>query len=314
MIVSTGVSLCVAYYVAETYYFDRLFYKKSSLHGYHKQNTTRVIEFNNSRVLEKRIKDLRFLISLNNQTEEPATLNETTDKQYKIAVIGDSITYGLGVRQQYSFPRVLERKLNKYAPTRVFVLAQSGDNMLEHFAKFLLAKENLSPDLYIIAFVENDLLINSKPKYPNQKALNARLSQSCLKPEFIYQWPNKDISLAKMVSEAHFPSIDESYANICYFKEVVKEIAKDKVVFYNLFGFHDPDTFSYPHNLNAVVINNMVEIITTNGGFVVERSDIPFVYTGVSKMEGHPSKKTHMLYADSLFKEIITNPKYDFPK
>jgi len=45
------------------------------------------------------------------------------DDAYRIAILGDSITFGIGVEMEQTFPKILEKKLNDYMkiPAQVFL-------------------------------------------------------------------------------------------------------------------------------------------------------------------------------------------------
>ena len=90
----------------------------------------------------------------------------STKDIYTIALIGDSFAYGLGVRENESFGRILEAKLNKIKPTKIYVLALPGDSIVENYAKFLLMDSSVRVDLYIFSMVKNDLVYDHNHKYP----------------------------------------------------------------------------------------------------------------------------------------------------
>lgn len=55
-----------------------------------------------------------------------------------------------------------------------------------------------------------------------------------------------------------------------------------------------------------------VRLIEDNGGAVVYRLDIPVKRWNVSKLEGHASKEFHSLLAETLYREITSNPRWGF--
>ena len=55
-----------------------------------------------------------------------------------------------------------------------------------------------------------------------------------------------------------------------------------------------------------------VRLIEGSGGTVVNRLDVPVKSSRFSKMESHPSKESHLSFAESLFREVTTNPKWGF--
>ena len=78
----------------------------------------------------------------------------------RIMVVGDSVTFGYGVKLEEMFAKVLERGLNSRGPGRyqVISLGGAGGNT---YSQSRLIKENVAiydPDLVILAFNLNDVL------------------------------------------------------------------------------------------------------------------------------------------------------------
>jgi hypothetical protein len=108
-------------------------------------------------------------------------------------------------------------------------------------------------------------------------------------------------------------SAASKYSNSCYLSAFITELKSDDhpFFFYNLFG--PPEKYEISaHQKNSAVITVMQDIINESGATVVQRNNVPFKYESVSAMEGHPSSKTHQLYAESLYKEIVENKSWTF--
>ena len=87
----------------------------------------------------------------------PEITIEKPDGVRRIAALGDSVTFGWGVRQDQTWPRVLERRLNADGPRfQVIDMAVSGYNSRDEATLFLARGAPLNPDLIVIGYVLND--------------------------------------------------------------------------------------------------------------------------------------------------------------
>ena len=79
---------------------------------------------------------------------------------FRIIALGDSHTFGWGVRQEESFPTVLENLLTTRDPSRRFEvmnLGVPGYNTVQEVQVFSTKADELSPDMVVINFVLNDM-------------------------------------------------------------------------------------------------------------------------------------------------------------
>ena len=312
---TTLATLLLIVVVSETIFFDKIIYKKSPFYGYDK-NVWIAIKQKNNFIIENRIKDLRQFVG--SETPPKNILGNKSDEVYKIALIGDSYVYGLGVMESKTYGRVLENKLNKIRPTKVFVLALPGDSIVENFAKFLLVNSKLYVNLYIFSLVNNDLIYDHNNKYPKEMDVHNFLHNSCHKKEFIYKWNFLD-NWEKQLENGVAPSYSDLYSNRCWAETVVREVKKrtPRFFFFSALSSRELDP-SFMNGLNNTgllsrqVENDFIDLVNKNGGFVVNRLDIPTKKVSVSEMEGHPSKELHFVFAESLFQEIVNNPRWGF--
>lgn len=307
--VTTLASAYGAFTVAEKFFFDKLFYKKSPIHGYSQYNS---LNFKNSPWIEKRINDLRLTYAKLEKNIQ--VLGVKTADEYTIALIGDSMAYGLGVRENESFGRILEKKLNKLKPTKVYVLALPGDGIVENYAKFLRAKNSGRFDLYIITVFHNDLIYDHADRYPNEKETYKYLNSSCPGEEFI---PKKDwgeLKWDQMLPEVFVPSYSPSFSNHCYFKTAIKDMIKttDKLIFFSLDILPEEKPDILVNKMYKWTVENYKNSVVNAGGSIFSIDDSNHEYQKVSDKENHPSARIHRFYAQVLFQEITTNPRWGF--
>ncbi len=79
---------------------------------------------------------------------------------FRVVFVGDSWTYGMGVREAESYPRVLERLANRHAgvesPIEAWTLALPGYSALNYLSALAFFFERLEPDAVVICPSSND--------------------------------------------------------------------------------------------------------------------------------------------------------------
>ncbi len=86
------------------------------------------------------------------------------DNTYRIVVIGDSITFGWGVEQEFTYPDVLEKKLNEKPPAgfpanvkyEVLNLGVGNYNTFQEVRRLKRIGLKYNPDLVLMGFFIND--------------------------------------------------------------------------------------------------------------------------------------------------------------
>jgi len=318
LIISILISYRLFLFISEKYFFNELFYQKSNSYGYRFEEREKfsekvadlLLKRKDKNNIKKRGEDLDSLINQSVNDEENI-LDKEIDEGYKIAVIGDSYVFGVGIKERERFPVLLEKKLNEITPTKVYILGESWDSILDHYAKYLLAEKHLDIDLYIFHIVDNDLLLGELDKYPNKKSIFDELKRNCPGEAFFY-----DESLS--FDEMHLKSFSKDYANLCLLSEIIKKMAKDNVVFFptsvvpslaQLGNDRSSEKYVWSYTMNTYL-----DRIKEGGGNILSPNSLEnFIYEPVSSIEVHASLRTHRLYAELLFKEITENSTFDFP-
>jgi lysophospholipase L1-like esterase len=130
-------------------YDDRTYYQKSEIAGvpYHLKPNTRAswakttIQTNHLGIRDRR------------------TVPPRDDSVFRILCLGDSITFGLGVDQEQTYPAQLERLLNQHGSGKRYEVVNAGISGFNasdeaNFLSFLFPKYH--PDLIVWLIVEND--------------------------------------------------------------------------------------------------------------------------------------------------------------
>lgn len=316
-ILSIALSLGLALWITEKWFFDRVIYQKWSLYGYVNND----ISYNLMSVqrlpwlVGRRLKSLRRLwraVSIDTPLVE-----KYDDHLFKVALIGDSFVFGQGVMEGERISAVLERRLNAIRPTKVYTLAQLADDQMEYYANFRAAKKYLEPDLYIVSIVWNDFEVWGG-KTPMEDEIRAELRAKCPKPERKEHFSPESSDWEHIIRDFEAANLSPEYSNACYMNEFIKEIqGTGKVIFFNFHRFLGPDWCEVgtgdDHVYHSWVMKEYERLINNNKGTIVGIDVTDWKnWQSVSEQEAHPGKKMHQQGADLLFKEITHNPKWKF--
>ncbi len=271
---------------------------------------------NNKVLAQKRFKDISSLV---NQKETKILGASTQDKEvYKIAVIGDSVTYGLGVQDKEKYTNILEMELNKLYKDKkfeVYNFSLVGDDQLDNYMKYLLASKNNSYDLHIFAYVTNDIFIEKNIKYPNKKEEYEKIYQDCYIQTSQAKTETKpdENSQSEYNKFLFYESVNST--NVCMTNFILSSISKEDVIFFATDGIGDLDLYKKPENnfdkddYYTLALANYSKLIRENGFKILSPYDnnslFPTEKGNISGKENHPNKTIHKLFAYFLTQEII---------
>lgn len=307
LIVLTSLFFCylsykLCYFIAEKYFFDKFFYFKNINYGYWITGENLTLKD-----FGIRSQDILNLTEAKNQN----FIDSENDNYYKIAVIGDSYVWGQGVKEKQRFTVLLQNKLNKIKPTKVYSFGNSGDNIFDNYLKYKKSIDIYGKmDLYIFGLVNNDLIINPYDHYHTNTEIINKLKMNCnssspIVSDLIFD-PNKVVSneLADYGNRI-LDSLEQDTQNFCYFKQISNLFPKEKTLFIT-FDSILSDNFAETKFSNLMT-QHFSPIVVPK-----VKKIKPFLF--VSKKDPHPSKFAHKIYAETLFTEITTNPKWEFIK
>ncbi|HWS48741.1 MAG TPA: hypothetical protein VN174_01660 [Candidatus Methanoperedens sp.] len=299
LLVLLSLSLCVivsylCYRLAEKYFFDKFFYQKSNTHGY-------VLSEENFNFLDygDRGKDLSALNNLNELK------GEILQNQFRIAIIGDSHVWGQGVRNNQRFAKLLEKRLNKIRPTRVFSYGKRGNNTLDYYNSYQRISNLIFANLYIILPVTNDAILN-------KSNTNDPITNNCQK-KYINEKPTyfiEDFPIDSIINQSWKNPINQ-----CVVDQSIQLLPKDNAIFLIDKDYHRDNTqFDYYHQL--LTKNNKTTISTSIGKYMDKYKryfdEKVYMNFSLSPTDPHPNALANQMYSDILFSEITTNPKWSF--
>jgi lysophospholipase L1-like esterase len=111
--------------------------------------------------------------------------------ELRILLLGDSVAFGWGVRNEDIFPRRLERHLGHELgrPVRVINSGVGGYNTEQELAFLKLRGPEIAPDLVLLLYVDNDIEINEGPFEPEQHtSLAGKSPPQAVKTVLGYFW------------------------------------------------------------------------------------------------------------------------------
>jgi hypothetical protein len=294
-LLSAGISVFGLYRLSEVYFFDRFFYQKSSTHGYYIEGK------DNAALLIHRNADINQLYNV----ARGIPLKEFSEETYEVAVIGDSMAYGMGVREEERFTALLEQELNKIKPSKVRNFSLPGDSMLDNLAKYEIMK-SLPFDVIIIGLTANDHVFDYTERYPTSKALYADLRSKCPFPEFPKNVGGLD-SWEDQLAQLYVPALAAEFSNACMFDIGVERIHSPRSIFLFFTSNRGSQSLTTQNGINEreqFILKKYLGILEQHqASYVIIPPDQEFL--PVSKREGHPSVTMHKLYAELLLHRLI---------
>lgn len=158
------------------------------------------------------------------------------DNNYRVAVIGDSVAFGFGISLEDSFPKVLEKKLNKISDRKVEVLlfGRPGFAVSDVYYIYLDKVKMFNPDLIIYAMVLNDfedkfLSNNSKSNKTEENKITLKKVLKKLNRSVFYYLRRFSAvynliidSIFKILVSLGFIDINEGRALDCFYPDSLK--------------------------------------------------------------------------------------------
>src|SRR5688572_5640457 len=220
---SVLASFHICYFLAEHFFFDKFFYRKSISHGYAPDIASNLSRYGN------RARDIVWLQNKMRGSSENVGLPD--DDTYTIAVIGDSVTWGQGIKNDERFSVLLEKKLNKIRKTKVYSYALLGDNFTQTYEKieFLESLENTHKiDLYILALVHNDAFVTPSDRY--LPSLSKPIIDNCAKfGLYTETTPTRPTAGHEFYKKITLEALDNP-ANVCIINKIIENLPQNLIV------------------------------------------------------------------------------------
>lgn len=291
------ISYKIAYFIAEEYFFDQLIYQKSLAHGYFPPGY-----WNKFEKYGERADDIeKYIMSPNS-----CPLQKERSNKYTIAIISDSYGWGAGLRNKFRFTKLLETQLSNLYPTDVLSISLSGDSILDHYLKYNLLYQQREIDLYIFDLKPNDLIFTQPQQYDsyNYKNISKKCSDT---PAYVPDYKNPQ-SFEYDMMQAYSPK----NSNICISQIVLDMLPTNKSIYFTageiIYGKGDTYQQFYTTLIRPLQQKGIKVITNLDTNNIINNQN-----KFISNTEKHPSKLLNKVFANFLYQEIISNPKYNFP-
>jgi lysophospholipase L1-like esterase len=243
------------------------------------------------------------------------------DHVFRIMVVGDSLTYGMGVKEEDTYSRVLERLLGKEYYCEVLNLGVCGMQSSDILETVRTFAPLLKPDLIVYGISLNDFLPSGTSQYrdnrrwpfPLPEAFKHRMSRQTYIGAFLERAYDK-LLMRIGVRRDFYDDILENFQDFqVRFAEDLRKM--NAFVIENGFSpilavvFHQHPEYRG----RSYRIAQIAETAARNAGMNVVPIEEFFKtydgqFLGVSQWEGHPNAKAHRILAQMLLPVIQKIP------
>jgi len=297
---SSFLTYKLVYFIGERYFFDKFFYNKNIKYGYWVKGE-KLSWYSFGKRGEDLVKLNNDNINVQKDNESKKVLGRKDDGVYMIAVIGDSMVWGTGIRDKYRLVNILEKRLNKIYPTKILSLGNFGDSIVDNYIKYkMLKKAGYEVDLYIFGLIDNDLIFESKERYDFLMFNN--ITSSC-GDKSLYFDSFEEISYNEKIKK----TFSDDFGNFCVLEKIADLLPKKKAIY---FDFSISGKSEYLEIYRDVLRKKdlLIKEYVDSSCEVCEKCDCYFV----SEKERHPSALANKKYAEVLYNEITTNSEHGF--
>jgi hypothetical protein len=238
--------------------------------------------------------------------------------RFRIIVVGDSLTYGYGVRSEETYPSQIEATLKKKFSVEVLNLGVSGyqsEDVLKIVREYIPL---LQPDLIIYGVCLNDFLPSGVGEYENDMAYKFPL------PERMKTFLSERTSMGQLVSRAYNSLLMDIGLRNDFWTDILKDFKNYQTRFSeDVKNMNDLALSMGLPPIMAMVLNQYPDLnskgyqiamaaerhLTNAGMTVIPTEKFYRNYNKqrmmVSPWEGHPSAEAHKIFADFLVAHLL---------
>jgi lysophospholipase L1-like esterase len=234
--------------------------------------------------------------------------------EFRIIVLGDSVTFGLGVNYTDTYPYYLERKLNQLNNNKKYTILNFGVpsyNTLQEVRMFILKGKKYNPDLVILQYHPNDIDDQNEFSrlYKEIKGTKSLSKRDLIKFNYEFDTWYHYTYLSNKSKEELWSRIEIPLRNLY---EHTKQNNIKVVIFVGADLLWDSQSLEikkeYSKRLKALTEEY-------NWGFLYLSPEM-FVYPRdklvVGKRDGHPNAQGHKLIGEKIYSYLIRNKLVPF--
>ena len=253
-----------------------------------------------------------------NHMRKTESFQPKSNGRFRIIVVGDSLTFGYGVRNEETYPSQIETTLKKKFNVEALNLGVSGcqsEDVLKIVREYTPL---LQPDLIIYGVCLNDFLPSGVREYENDMAYKFPL------PEGMKTFLSERTSIGQLVSRAYNCLLMDIGLRNDFWTDILKDFKNYQTRFSKDVKTMNEFALSiglppivamvlnqYPDlNSKGYQIAMAAERHLTNAGMTVISTEKFYRNYDkqrmmVSPWEGHPSAKAHKIFADLFVADLL---------
>ena len=238
---------------------------------------------------------------------------------FRIIALGDSLTYGYGVAETDTYPRVLQNMLREKYRVEVLNFGVSGNQISDMQKLFEKFGREFKPDLVIYGFCLNDFLPSGVGQYQADQ-------WSIPLPEGIKSWLINRISMCNYFARKYDEFLRKNHMRRDFFDDIILSLQQNSAIHQDFLRNAQQmnalsrevcraDVLSavldqYPGDQRGRLVGEQAVAIMKKAGMNVidhrpyfrGREQEQFY---VSKWEGHPNEECHRIFAQMFYKAIL---------
>lgn len=239
--------------------------------------------------------------------------------KYRIMVVGDSLTYGYGIKSEWTYPALLQTHLKKFYNIEVINLGVCGYQVFDVLKVIIKYLPKLRPDLVIYGVCMNDFLpprnrqyIKNPYEIPIPDQWKSFLIKNSLAAKYLEKRYSQLLLKLNLTKDFYDEILDDfhNYQEI-FAKNVVK--MNEATLSYSLPPIVAIVLDQNPRSTNErpekLKVTNIAEELLNNAGMdVIETKNYYEKYREgsfvVSVVEKHPDEEAHAIFADMILQHI----------
>lgn len=241
---------------------------------------------------------------------------QKSPRTFRIMIVGDSLTYGYGIDEKFTYSAILQRELEKEYHVETLNLGVSGHQSQDVLGKVQDFLPKLTPDLLIYGICLNDFL-------PSRKGQYRKRGYEVPIPVWFQDYVKKKTLVARFLDDLYDKSLRRFGLRADFFDDILNDFEG----YQQRFGkdLEQINDFVIAHGLPPVItlvldqrpryggrgykISKVAEEYATQAGMdVIETEDFYRKFDGewmrVSTWEGHPNEAANELFAQMILRKL----------
>jgi len=238
------------------------------------------------------------------------------DGLFRIMAVGDSLTYGVGIDERWTYAHQLESLLARTVPVEVLNLGVSGANSEDIVALVRRFLPSLRPDLVVWGVCHNDFLPSGRGQYANE-------AYAFPLPESVKSFFSDRSRLARLAGHAYEQALLGLGLRIDFYDDILSDFEGHQLRFsrdvaelsalvraqglppvVTLVLDQYPDIGSRAHRITQIAVGQLEDAGMDVIGTAPFYRQLDGRRLNVSRWEGHPNEIANAIWAAMLDRHI----------